>query len=753
MKTRLGLLVLFLLTTSPRIWACDPSQKVGRINRKLAAGGDSVEVLYQGWGFPKSVEVSNYDGDCYPWVSADGRFLFFGSINFAGPEREGHQGFWDIYQSRWDSVHQCWGPPQNLGRGVNTPASEHRPSCTPNGDTLFFERAHDIYMSTWDGSRWTPAETLPFPINTRANEEHPAISFDGRRLYFTSNRDTLHGKDIWVAYRTGANWDSVVSIGRPINTPNEETRPFESADGQRLYFCNNHGEPRPGESFGGPGDIYVSIRQGDSWGPVRLVAAPVNDDLVACAPCESGDGRTLYFGSHATEGSRGDEDIWVVVKDSMFPPGPARGYGDWVKTGELGSAIHVYDLAEGMPGVVFAATACSDTAPVGRVYVTTDQGANWNACADLSGVMAVYGLMVEGDTVLAGTYPNGDVFRSTDRGGSWTNVGELPRATAVRSIERLANGDILTSTSPYDINQENPLYRSTNNGQDWVEVATLAGINPCFMIAQVSTGTVFCGGWGIDSYVYLQRSTDNGATWDTTTVIPQEECEWTANDLLEHEDGTIYVSGWIPSQEVGLGGGYVCKSADDGLTWEPCTKIVRGDSTHSSTIHAIIEAEDGRILVGMQPAYDSVVFASDDGGSTWVSTGGLDGAYECLCLLEDSDGNIYAGTTPNGDVFRFEPAGVVEERARPTIAVSVVSVLGGAAISYAVPGPGRCEMVVFDNTGRRVRTLLSDVLAAGRYRLGWDGQDDSGVELPAGTYTVRLSTPAGMTSCRMVLVD
>jgi photosystem II stability/assembly factor-like uncharacterized protein len=743
-----------VLVFPSRSAACDPGTCIRRINRRAGARGDSVEVLYQGWGFPRSVEVSNYDGDCYPWVSADGRFLFFGSINFAGPERRGNQGNWDIYLSRWDSVHQRWGEPRNLGTGVNTPMGEHRPSCTRNADTLFFERDHDIYMSTRAGDSWAAAETLPYPINTRAREEHPAISPDGQRLYFTSNRE--HGgrvdKDIWVALRNGGVWDSVYNLGSPFNTPNEETRPFESFDGQRFYFCNNHGEPRPGESYGGPGDIYVSVREGDSWGPIRLVAAPVNDDLVACTPCESPDGRVLYFGSHATEGSRGDEDIWVAVRDSTFLPGPARGYGNWLKTGELDNAFYVYDLKEGRPGTVYAATACSDTAPLGRVFVTTDRGANWIQCGELPGAMAVYSLLVEGDTLFAGTYPNGDVFRSCDGGISWQNTAELPQATAARGMTRLANGDILVGASPYDVNQENPVYRSTDEGATWIEAASLAGINPCFMVRQVSSGTVFCGGWGIDSYIYVQRSTDNGATWDTATVIPQMECEWTVNGLLEYSDGTVYLTGWIPSQRVGVGGGFVYRSTDDGVTWDSCSKILRGDGTHNSTVFTIIEDADGAIMVGMQPAPDSVVFASTDGGTTWNSTGGLDGAFECLCLLRALDGTIYAGTTPNGDVFRYEPTGVAEAPSGPP-SVSVSVPFGRTVISYTVPIAGRCEMTIHDNLGREVRSLVSECRAPGRYDLDWDRKDDSGRTVPAGTYTLRLRTPNGLVQTRLVLAD
>ncbi len=756
MKKNTAIALAAVLLAAAPSHACDPGTCIRRINTCRSAGSDSVDILYQGWGFPKSSEVSNYDGDCFPWPSADGRFLFFSSINFAGPPRPGHQGNWDIYVSRWDSLNRVWEEPQNLGPNVNSGVDERCPTCTPDGDTLYFQRLSDIWMTTWDDTAWTPAETVSAPVSLPSSrDEYPALSADGQRLYFTSDRNGgAGGKDLWVALRGPAGWDSVVNVGPPINTPNEETRPFESFDRQRLYFCNNHGEPRPGPSFGGPGDIYVSLWEGDSWGPVHLVAAPVNNDLVTCSPCESPDGRTIWFGSQMVEGSRGDEDIWVAVRDSAFSPGPAHGYGNWQKAAELENAIYIHDLKEGPGNTVYAATSCSDTAPMGRVFRTTDRGATWTACAPLPGAMSVYTLLVSGDTVFAGTYPNGDVFRSTDRGTSWANTAELPLATATRGLERLQNGDILVGASPYDVLQHNPIYRTTDEGASWTETASLSLINPPFFIRQISTGTVFTGGWGIDSDIYLQRSSDNGITWDTVNVIAQLECEWTAHDVLEKSDGALYVCGWIPSQRPGVGGGYVCRSEDDGLTWEPCTKIVRGDGAHSGVIYDLAEDSEGTLFVGMQPAYDSVVFASADAGTTWTSTGGLDGAFECMRLLVASDGTLYAGTTPNGDVFRYVYPGIEELASMPPeVGLSVQAPLGRTVVRFTVPRDGRCGILLFDNAGRQVASLLQEHRRAGRHELTWDRLDDRGIRVPAGNYTLRLRTPTGIASTRVVLLD
>jgi hypothetical protein len=46
------------------------------------------------------------------------------------------------------------------------------------------------------------------------------------------------------------------------------------------------------------------------------------------------------------------------------------------------------------------------------------------------------------------------------------------------------------------------------------------------------------------------------------------------------------------------------------------------------------------------------------------------------------------------------------------------------------------EIAVLNLNGSRVRTLLSGVLSPGTHRVGWDGRNDSGAELPAALYLI-----------------
>ncbi len=74
-----------------------------------------------------------------------------------------------------------------------------------------------------------------------------------------------------------------------------------------------------------------------------------------------------------------------------------------------------------------------------------------------------------------------------------------------------------------------------------------------------------------------------------------------------------------------------------------------------------------------------------------------------------------------------------------------------ASLRYTVGQSGAASLVVFDATGRQVRTLASGKLEAGRYSATWDGRDNAGRLVPAGVYYCRLEADRTVTA-RMAIV-
>ncbi len=69
-----------------------------------------------------------------------------------------------------------------------------------------------------------------------------------------------------------------------------------------------------------------------------------------------------------------------------------------------------------------------------------------------------------------------------------------------------------------------------------------------------------------------------------------------------------------------------------------------------------------------------------------------------------------------------------------------------------MPQSGWVELAIYDLLGRRVRTLVNQKQAAGRYSVSWDGRNSRGEAVAAGIYLYRLKTNEKVQIRRMVLL-
>ena len=82
--------------------------------------------------------------------------------------------------------------------------------------------------------------------------------------------------------------------------------------------------------------------------------------------------------------------------------------------------------------------------------------------------------------------------------------------------------------------------------------------------------------------------------------------------------------------------------------------------------------------------------------------------------------------------------------------------LVGARIELSVPGSSRfdaplqAEVKLIDLRGRTVRVLYSGGLVRDVTSVAWDGRDDARQQLAAGIYFLRLTTPLGVSTTRIV---
>ena len=73
-------------------------------------------------------------------------------------------------------------------------------------------------------------------------------------------------------------------------------------------------------------------------------------------------------------------------------------------------------------------------------------------------------------------------------------------------------------------------------------------------------------------------------------------------------------------------------------------------------------------------------------------------------------------------------------------------------IHFELHRAGEARVEVFDVRGKRVRSLLTEDLPAGRHDVVWNGLDDHGHQTASGTYLVRLRANGGHDVRRIMLL-
>lgn len=155
---------------------------------------------------------------------------------------------------------------------VSTSAPEFAITFTPDGNTLYFNRASEdrreltILESRRTGDRWdTPA---PASFSGRWRDVDPFVAPDGQRLYFSSDRPRRGGTEpgpfsTWYVERTRAGtWGAPIDPGAPLNSDSSDVFFSISSDGTAAFTSNRDGVSR----------IYVARADGDAWSIPEPVA-------------------------------------------------------------------------------------------------------------------------------------------------------------------------------------------------------------------------------------------------------------------------------------------------------------------------------------------------------------------------------------------------------------------------------------------------------------------------------------------------
>ena len=73
-------------------------------------------------------------------------------------------------------------------------------------------------------------------------------------------------------------------------------------------------------------------------------------------------------------------------------------------------------------------------------------------------------------------------------------------------------------------------------------------------------------------------------------------------------------------------------------------------------------------------------------------------------------------------------------------------------LRFTLPRPGTATLSVHDATGRLIRVLANETFESGEQRVAWDGLDEGGLPVAAGSYYSKLSADGVEVTSKLVLV-
>lgn len=308
------------------------------ITAVLAVVGAASGMQFSSWAPAQKIdeiggnnsELNTSALDGCPIQSPDGLSLFIAS------NRPGGQGNLDIWVATRESTDAPWGAPQNLS-AVNTAADEFCPTPV-RGNGLFFVSRKvvagvtcglgDIYFSRFNRNHgWSEPQHFacaPDGPNTVLDEQGPSrVEFDGTELlYFSSSRAAaqpggLVTGEIYVSERVGEGFGPGVAVAGLNDAAANDIQPNIRKDGRELVFSSNRAGGLGGQ------DVWVATRESadDPWSAPANLGSAVNSAASETRPSLSWHADQLLFGrqapNYAGEGGTGMTDIYITTREKL----------------------------------------------------------------------------------------------------------------------------------------------------------------------------------------------------------------------------------------------------------------------------------------------------------------------------------------------------------------------------------------------------------------------------------------------------
>lgn len=614
------------------------------------------------------------------WTNNSGQSWSFNPISVAP-----HSGL-------WASVVIVKVSPQGLvfiNNHISFNGGNNFTAFSYNGSTLLsrdyaFNSAGNIFSATQNGIFISADNTSSW---TNINGNLPSLNASGLLTDGVNLIAALPGSGI---FRTSNNGNSWTEINNGITDFNISKL---YKDVQNNYYAGTS-----------EGRVFKSADQGNSWTQifeshsVNLINSIYSSGSLVFLTSSLG---IYYSENNGISWSEKNKNLTVPVFNSLTSP-------------DLNSIM---------------------TASGSGIHYSSDNGMSWvRRNGDLPSVFPnILHRCPNGEILTA--LKNSGIFRTSDNGVTWNlSNGGIEAGSGINNISNSTGGSIFALSSSAVFSDSVKLYRSHDNGNNWVKI--LQPESKFFNVLKT----------GVDGKIYLASlssfpsklliSSDNGNSW-TERILDQF-----------FFPGSFRVSG---NDLYLISGGQIFKSSDEGITWE----IIQNGGWSGSGISAFDVNRRGDIFV----SHSGSIYESTDNGNTWNThnSGLTPGALITNFFFDNSD-YLY-GVTYNNGIFKS---------ADPTItnAVNSSSIIPDrymlfqnypnpfnpvTKIKYSIPVSGNVKIKIYNLLGRETATLVNQYQDAGEYETEFNSASD-GKESAGGIYFYTLESGEFRQSRTMILV-
>ncbi|MBE2219773.1 MAG: T9SS type A sorting domain-containing protein [Ignavibacteria bacterium] len=401
------------------------------------------------------------------------------------------------------------------------------------------------------------------------------------------------------------------------------------------------------------------------------------------------------------------------------------------------------------PGVMFSVYAYSSdvawaSGEFGKVLYTSNGGATWfnrsNAIFGSNNVLSIHG--IDANTAICVCNVNGGkVFKSTNQGLSWQTMYSR-QSTVFNDIQFVnsTTGFVFGNPTPADVRYY--IIKTTNAGAtfDTTSVArpTAPNIN-----AQIMSNSTYLLQPGVGGPVYIWFGTNNG----TVYYSANSGSLW-SNSLTQNNEAVLSLT-FINSLTGYAGGQDPFGSNNGGLGWS-----FLGTLQNTGKYFAF-DNVNGQYFYSSGPS----IYRSTNGGATFQLqyTNPSNEDFRDLSFVYTASDNSMSvingwGVTGDGIVVKYTNTIGIE-----TISTNVPSGYSleqnfpnpfnpATSISFDIPKKGFVNLAMYDALGNLVKTIHNGELSAGSYKGDFDGTGFS-----SGVYFYRLQAGEFVQTKKMIL--